>query len=235
MPERRFTILSTTTLPTEQLDYPSKEMDVRIIPFIDILPISSDKIKTQIEKYAAGKKTVVFTSAHAVNSVTRFLQQIPAWDIYCVGKATRSAIEKWFGENCIIASAKNAQVLSEIIIADGIPQAVFFCGDQRMDILPENLKNHHILLDELVVYETRLTPVQVEEPLDAILFFSPTAVKSFFSMNTLSAETKIFAMGSTTAAVLKENTTNPVIISPEPEKAFVFNMALEYAGAHPIQ
>jgi hypothetical protein len=59
-------------------------------------------------------------------------------------------------------------------------------------------------------------------------------VRSFFSINKLSPETAVFAMGKTTAAALNPFTTVPVIISPEPDKAFVFKMATEYAAAHPI-
>jgi uroporphyrinogen-III synthase len=66
------------------------------------------------------------------------------------------------------------------------------------------------------------------------MFFSPTAVRSFFSMNELLPGTTVFAMGTTTAKALKENTTMPVIISPEADKAYVLHMAMEYAGSHPI-
>jgi uroporphyrinogen-III synthase len=103
-----------------------------------------------------------------------------------------------------------------------------------MDILPENLTKHGIHLTELIVYETRLTPVHLEEQPDAVLFFSPTAVKSFFSLNELSPGATAFAMGTTTAATLKQFTKNPVIISTESDKAFVLKTALEYVSSHPI-
>ena len=32
----------------------------------------------------------------------------------------------------------------DCMIADEVKEAVFFCGDQRLDILPENLKNNGI-------------------------------------------------------------------------------------------
>jgi uroporphyrinogen-III synthase len=95
------------------------------------------------------------------------------------------------------------------------------------------MKKNGINLKELIVYETRLTPVELKESPDAILFFSPTAVRSFFSVNTLQDNTRIFAMGRTTAAALTNFTSNDIIISQESDKAYVLNMAVEYAVSHP--
>ena len=76
--------------------------------------------------------------------------------------------------------------------------------------------------------------MKLKEPPEIILFFSPTAVRSFFSMNEISSGTTVIAMGTTTAAAIKQNTEHPVIISPEADKTYVFNMALDYAASHPI-
>jgi uroporphyrinogen-III synthase len=234
MRERRFTIVSTASLPLERMTNIPDSIDIRVIPFTDIFARSGEKIKAAIAELSTKKITVVFTSAHAVKFVAGLLSQKPKWKIYCIRNETRIAVVNWFGSESIIRFASNALFLSQQIIADGIKDAVFFCGDQRMDILPDNLQKYGVQLTELIVYETRLTPEKLEDKPDAILFFSPTAVRSFFSMNELSPETIVFAMGTTTANALKQQTNMPVIISPEADKAYVFNMALEYAGSHPI-
>jgi hypothetical protein len=41
-------------------------------------------------------------------------------------------------------------------------------------------------------------------------------------------------MGATTAESIKQHTEHPVIISPEADKTYVINMALDYAASHPI-
>jgi uroporphyrinogen-III synthase len=76
--------------------------------------------------------------------------------------------------------------------------------------------------------------VKLNEKPEIILFFSPSAVRSFFSVNDISSETAMIAMGTTTAAAVKQYTEHPVIISPETDKTFVVNMALDYAASHPI-
>jgi uroporphyrinogen-III synthase len=234
MPERRFTILSTASLPFERISRVPDWVDVRVIPFIKIIPKDGLELMPLISTWAVQKKNVIFTSAHAVKIVSDYLKTIPDWNIFCIRHETRIAVEKFFGSHLIKRFADNARLLSEAMVDEGIQEAVFFCGDQRLDILPENLRNHGIQLQELVVYETRLTPVQLGELPDALLFFSPTAVQSFFSSNTLSPGVAVFAMGTTTAKTLKKYTDQPVLISPQADKAFVLQMAMEYAQSHPI-
>jgi uroporphyrinogen-III synthase len=233
MRDRLYTILSTAALPFERIPHIPDTVDIRVIPFTKILALPDEKIKTQVADLSTQKITVVFTSAQAVKIVAGLLSQKPIWKIYCIRNETRAAVITWFGSESIIHYAGNALILSEQMISDGVKDAVFFCGDQRMDILPDNLKKHGIQLTELIVYETRLTPSLLEKQPDAILFFSPTAVRSFFSMNGLSPDVSVFVMGKTTGAALKQYTEIPFIISPESDKAFVLNMALENAGSHP--
>jgi uroporphyrinogen-III synthase len=233
MSDRTFNILSTAALPFERIDHIPESIDIKVVPFIKIIPIPSVELKPLINELAQEKLNIVFTSAHATRIVSDCLTEIPDWKIYCIRNETRLAVEKLFGKSLISKYAENALLLSQAIIDDGVKNAIFFCGDQRMDVIPDSLKKKGVELTELVVYETRLTPVQIKENTDAVLFFSPTAVRSFFSVNTLESTTQIFAMGKTTAAALLNYTSNNIIISREADKAFVLNMAIEYAVSHP--
>lgn len=234
MPEHRYTILSTASIPFERIPVIPESVSMQVIPFIEIVPREEASLNKQVRNLAAKQKVVVFTSAHAVRWVEKQLTQKPDWKIYCIRHETRRALAEWFGERYEVKTADHAKTLSELMLADKIQDAVFFCGDQRMDILPDQLNQHGVHLTELVVYDTKLTPVKITDHPDAILFFSPTAVKSFFTLNVLTRSTTIFAMGQTTAASLKRYTGLPVIVSPEADKIFVINMALEYAGTHPV-
>jgi uroporphyrinogen-III synthase len=234
MRERRYTILSTASIPFEQITGIPDFAEIRVIPFIEILPRQDEETLSGIAGFGKQKLIAVFTSVHAVYAVTSCLKQKPDWTIYCVGKETLSVIRDWIGPGMIAKSANNAQALAEIMVADKIKEAVFFCGDQRMDILPENLRKEGLLLRELIVYSTLLSPVHLDIYPDAILFFSPSAVKSFFSVNDLPSETILFVPGKTTADTLSRFTTNKVIISSEPDKMVVLNLAVEYAVSHTI-
>jgi uroporphyrinogen-III synthase len=234
MPDRPFTILSTASMPLERIPKMPDSIHLVLIPFIEIIPRQDESLKKQISSLESKKTSVVFTSAQAVRSVTALLSKKPDWTIYCIRNETGLALENWFGKAYILRTAENAMALSDRIISDAIEEAYFFCGDQRLDKLPDRLKKQGVKLTELIVYETRLTPVRIENQPDAILFFSPTAVRSFFSVNSLSPATLIFALGKTTADELKTHTSLPVIVSTVADKAFVINMALEHAGSHPL-
>lgn len=234
MSERRYNILSTTSLPFERIKEIPDSIHVSIVPFIKIIPRPGVELIPIIAEFGSGKHNVVFTSAHAVKFVSECLKYKPAWKIYCIRHETRMAVENFFGSESIVRYADSASSLAQYLIEDEIKDAVFFCGDQRMNVLPDSLKKHGIRLTELIVYSTRLTPVELKEQPDAILFFSPTAVRSFFSLNNIAPETRVFAMGRTTAAALSDYTSNSIFVSPETDKAFVFNMAVEYAASHPL-
>jgi uroporphyrinogen-III synthase len=234
MPDRRYTILSTSTLPLEQIGIIPDSIEIRVLPFTEILAKNDEKIRLQIRQLAEEKITAAFTSAHAVRIVADQIHRRPDWKIYCTSNETRTAAINAFGKNHIAGFAANAHDLSSLMIEDRVQEATFFCGDQRLDTLPFKLKNCGITLHEIVVYETRLSPQSVEGPIDAILFFSPTAVKSFFSMNRLSAGTMAFVIGTTTAEALKKFTGSSFAISSEPDKEAVLKMAMEYITSHPI-
>jgi uroporphyrinogen-III synthase len=234
MSDRRITILSTASLPLERIRNIPASVDIQVIPFIEILQRPGAELMPVVTAYGSEKLNVIFTSAHAVKFVSGWLKQKPDWTIYCIRNETRIAVLNWFGPEVTCKFASNALFLSRLMISEGIQKALFFCGDQRLDILPDNLRSNGIDLIELVVYDTRLKPVKLKEPPEIILFFSPTAVRSFFSMNEISSGTTVMAMGTTTAAALKQYTEHPVIISPEADKTYVFNMALDYAASHPI-
>ena len=234
MSDRRITILSTASLPLDRIKNIPASVDIQVIPFIEIIQRPGVELMPVISAYGSEKLNVVFTSAHAVKFVSGWLKQKPDWTIYCIRNETRIAVLNWFGSEVNCKFASNALFLSRLMISEGVKKAMFFCGDQRLDILPENLRKNGVELNELIVYDTRLTPVKVKEPPEIILFFSPTAVRSFFSMNEISSGTTMIAMGRTTAAAIKQYSEHPVIISPEADKTYVFNMALDYAASHPI-
>jgi len=234
MSDGRVTILSTASLPFERIKNIPSSVDIQVIPFIEIIQRPGAELIPLINAYASEKLNVVFTSAYAVKFVSGWLKQKPDWLIYCIRNETRIAVLNWFGPEVKCKFASNALFLSRLMISEGVKEALFFCGDQRLDILPDNLRNNGVELNELIVYDTRLKPVKLKEPPEIILFFSPTAVKSFFSMNEISSGTTVIAMGTTTAEALKKYTEYPVIISPEADKTYVLNMALDYAASHPI-
>lgn len=63
---------------------------------------------------------------------------------------------------------------------------------------------------------------------DGILFFSPSAVSSFFSLNTPAERTVCFAIGHTTAESIAQHTSNKIITSRSTSQEMMIDTVQEY-------
>ncbi len=202
------------------------------IAFIETAPIQTIEVQQEIEQALLLSTTVVFTSMNAVEAVAGWKDdQQPDWHIYCMGTTTNTLIQQYFGADRIIGTANSAAALAELIAEDRfIDNVIFFCGDQRRDELPDVLRNYDIEVNEITVYQTIAVPNKINKQYNGILFFSPSAVDSFFKTNTLPQQTILFAIGNTTATAIKKHTTNKIIISDAPGKNNLVRKMLEYFG-----
>ena len=198
------------------------------IPFIRIEPITNDILKDKISRVLSQSVTAVFTSANSVNQLANYITGPVPWSIYCIGNATQKGAVKIFGHERITGTGMDAKQLAQVIINDKVTSIVFFCGDHRRDELPELLSSQEVQVEEIEVYRTLLTPSAITKKYDGVLFFSPTAVESFFSINNIAAGTSIFAIGKTTADALKQFIKTKVIIADTPGKEEMIRILIEH-------
>jgi len=128
------------------------------------------------------------------------------------------AVISTFGADRIKGTAAGAAGLArEIISRKSYRTVTFFCGRQRRDELPQLLLRSGIEVREVVVYATRPTPQHLAAIPHAVLFFSPSAVDSFFSLNELLPSVICFAIGETTAAAIRQKAaTNTIVTAARP-------------------
>ena len=229
MPQNKITILSTKEIDQATIDDAAgTNIIVDVSPFIKTEPIRSIETQQEIELALIESITVVFTSVNAVEAVaTELLDLQLDWKIYCIGHATKQAVEKHFGKEAIIGIAENAKALAELIVEEA-DEVFFFCGDQHRMELPDALRKNVIETTEIIVYQTVLIPHKIEKNYDGILFFSPTAVDSFFQKNKLNDQTVLFAIGDTTANEIKKYSSNKIILSDEPLKKSLLAKAIDF-------
>ncbi len=210
-------------------DAANRGVTIKTVSFIDTAPVHTTEVVEEIQAALLQSTTVVFTSMNAVESVVDIMQdQQPNWQIYCIGQTTRTLIEKYFGEERIIGTADNAVLLADRIIEDELAdEVVFFCGDQRRPELPDMLFAAGILVTEIVVYETIPTHHKLNENLAGVLFYSPSAVDSFFVNNKLDKGTLVFAIGDTTATTIRKYCSNKIILADKPGKEGLAKKAIE--------
>jgi uroporphyrinogen-III synthase len=232
--QNRISILCTRPLNVSLIDEAMQAgIDITELSFIETEPIQSITVQQEIDQALLQTATVVFTSMNAVEAVA-FYQEgtLPDWDIYCIGTTTNKLAANYFGADKITGTANDAASLAELIAEDRfIDEVIFFCGDQRRDELPAILKKHDIEVNEIKVYQTIAVPHTIDKIYHGILFFSPSAVSSFFKNNKPAETTILFAIGNTTANEIKKYSTNKIIISDEPGKENLVRKMMEYFGS----
>lgn len=176
------------------------------------------------------KPILIFTSKHSVQAFMTL--QSPAdtsttYRAYCLNGETRIAVQSIPGIE-IIATANDALSLATKMVEDKVQEASFVCGHQRRSELPDHLRKHGIKLQEIKLYHTQHSGHPVKYVYKAVLFFSPSAVESFFQTNILAESIPCFCIGDTTAAAARECTDNPIVIAEETSQESIAASVKEY-------
>ncbi|RZJ54717.1 MAG: uroporphyrinogen-III synthase [Flavobacterium sp.] len=179
--------------------------------------IEADFIKTENKPFELKdiNESLIFTSQNAVQSVLKDpnVEKLKSKNVYCVGLKTKALLAD-NGFN-VVAYTGYASDLAEIItLIYSNESYTFFSGNLRRDTLPEALKEAGIKFNEIQVYETTLQPQKIKANAEALLFFSPSGVKSYLKDNTIHKQI-CFCIGETTAEALSKITKN-IIIADQP-------------------
>lgn len=231
MKKVKLKILSTKALKQETIDKASvNDIEIDELSFISTAPVKDEEVKTTLKSFLQQNITAVFTSKNAVAAFEQIVNAEVPWKIFCIGQSTKKTAAKLFGEEKISGTADNAATLADAILKDAeIKKVYFFCGKQRREELPDKLKAAEIEVEEIIVYETFETPQKISrKSYDGILFFSPSAVKSFFSLNKINDQTQIFAIGKTTADAIHQNINKEVTIAETPSEEEIINKLISY-------
>jgi uroporphyrinogen-III synthase len=231
MPENKIHILSTRPLNKSLVQEANAGgISIDELSFIETEAIQDIATQQEIEQAYLQSSTVVFTSMNAVDAVVAWQDgQLPDWVIYCMGNTTKQKLKENYGDHSVVGTANNAAELAELIAEESdTEEVIFFCGEQRRDELPAILRNKGIEVQEIIVYETIHTPHKINKEYQAVLFYSPSAVSSFFSNNKIPEQTILFAIGNTTAKTIQQYCNNTIIIGKAPGKEELVRQAMEY-------
>lgn len=179
--------------------------------------------------------SLIFSSVNAVKSFFKnkfephenFLNPKKFNKIYTVGFKTKLELRKQgFGTFKV---TKHASDLADFII-DYCQKEKFlhFCGDLALNILDEKLPLQNISYKKVIIYQTNLLYPKISEKYDAVVFFSPSGVRSFAKFNSLE-NLKIFSIGQTTEKELKKFTQNRIFTSKESNLEDLLNIIKQKA------
>lgn len=200
-------ILSTKKLTTLQRNLFKPKLTIIERDFVKIEWINIYKNEF---KYCPSK--VIFTSQNAVKSILKSFSrnELTFDEIYCVGEKTKKFLEI---NNFEVTHFEHygKDLANYIINQKNIKEITFYCGNIRLDELPNKLNENQIKINEVVVYKTVLNQVEIIDSIDGVLFFSPSGVQSYL-MAKNSVKPKAFCIGTTTALSASKYFTDVVVV-----------------------
>lgn len=218
---KQINILSTKKLLPNQKEILSDT-------YFNLSDVNFIETKTINFELATLNDNLIFTSKNAVESILYHseIENLKQKNVFCVGLKTKAFLEE-LGFN-VIAYTGYASDLAEIICLIYKQETfTFLSGNLRRDVLPNILKENGVVFNEIEVYETCLTPSKIVSKYDALLFFSPSAVESYLSLNKIQDEV-CFCIGETTASVLEAKNIINIIIANKPNVDAVILKINEY-------
>lgn len=197
-----------------------------LVDFVEI--INTEFIKTK--SFGLKNNSLIFTSVNGVKAFfengfspnENFAEPENYNKIYVVGSQTKKELGQHnFGTYKL---CKNASELSQFIVENSVNEKfLHFCGNIALDILDEKLPLQNISYKKIPVYKTELLYPKINEKYQAIVFFSPSGVRSFAKFNQLD-DVKIFSIGKTTTAEIEKLTDNKIITSSKNTLADLLNL-----------
>jgi|TARA_B100001094_G_scaffold193118_1_gene186985 uroporphyrinogen-III synthase len=150
----------------------------------------------------------IFTSQNAVNAVFSISKSrdLIFNKIYCVGESTKSILSK--NGQKVAKNMKNSSKLANFISKKAKNEKFVFCRSNiKNDDFTTFFKKEKIDLKEIVVYNNQPNSVVLKDEFEAIMFYSPSGVKSFLKNNKLGSSYCI-CIGETTARYARNFSSN---------------------------
>lgn len=208
-------VLSTKTLDAEVLAYAhTKDLDVQCIDFIETkgYPFTLETL------FSKSFDALAFTSPSAVKyffenkDAVAFSQNKSIFAIE--GKTSEELLSRGIKPDITASSAH--QLADAIISNKAAYDILHVCGNLRLPVLEDEMREAGILYTDLMVYQTGTKAKKIaDDHFDAILFYSPSGVESFFTLNDVDSKTVCCCIGNTTAQELKEKKKTAKIILPQ--------------------
>ncbi len=198
-----------SVLSTKKLS--NSQRDLLLNASVSLVEYNAIKIQFESLQVSNNIKNAIFTSQNGVNAFFANISERKnsIENCFCVGEKTKLLLEQK-GQK-VIKMTEYASELAEYLVNNYKNDSFhFFCGNIRSEEIPSKLKDNNISFEEIVVYKTTLNPKKFDRKFDAVLFFSPSGVRSFISENKLD-NSKAICIGTTTASEAKKYSENVVI------------------------
>ncbi len=224
-------ILSTRKLTSDKvIEWQAKGWKFTSHDFISkVIDIPADLNPHAIHKH------VVLTSMTGVKAFIQIINQrqldVSAYDVYCISRGTKEyALAS--GLN-IKSTALHASALADEILKDvEVKEVTHVSSNLRRNELSEKLINAGVVVHNVITYSTEFTPVAIDHSYDAIIFFSPSAVDSFISLNMVQ-QVPCFCIGKTTADHAEKQGYQHTFIAEAPSEEILLKTIITHYSKTP--
>ena len=216
-------------LATKKLDFSFKQrllqqgFSLLEVPFIQI-----EKCDYQPRKL---EEAILVSSK---NAAKLFLEQYspaqlpPSTRFFCVGQQSAQLLKEK-GAHVLEIGTSAADLAHKLIQKYSYRRYSYACGSRRMPTLESTLSAAGIFVDIHELYHTHTTSKSIQNPLDGILFYSPSAVLSFMKTNTIMEE-HCFCIGPTTAKAVQPYSSK-ISIAKAPDNNHLFLAIMQHYHA----
>ena len=176
---------------------------------ISVTEYSLIKIKPLILSNYNIQPTLIFTSQNAVKLAYESIKiknKIIGKKSFCVGLKTKTLLEK-LGQQ-VVEMRDNANDLADFLNKNYKKKSFsFFCGRKRRPEIEYLFKQNNITIEIHELYDTLFFSKRFKNHFDGIIFFSPSAVLSFFEKNKWPKDSHGFCIGKSTGETLGQFTS----------------------------
>lgn len=173
---------------------------------------------------------VVLTSITGVKSFLQIVKQLNLhladYQIYCISRGTKEYAAA-SGLN-IKEIAPTASALADEILKDAeVKSVTHVSSNLRREELADKLLKAGVVVHDVTAYRTGFTPIAIDPSYDAIVFFSPSAVDSFLSLNNV-RNVPCFCIGKTTGDYARQTGYRNVYIADAPSEDILLQTIINY-------
>ena len=190
---------------------------------VEAIPLIQTHLNTNVSIKSQTYDAIIITSRMALKWLELHVDEIDkSIPFFCL-TAKQKAYLNTLGFEAKHPEISSAEALRKFIKTTKLGNSLLFLGGNRSIFPGGSMKT-----EVLEVYRTELTPMAINlSTYKAIVFFSPSAATSFFTIHRkIPKELVFFAFGSQTANALKKQVVGNVFVSEKQDRTYFLNFII---------
>lgn len=208
-------LLSTGTIDSlYKSELEGKDIALTVKSFIAHTPMVNNFVIQQLQELAQQNVCVLFTHSFGVKVVSSILNNTPInWTVVCNDRDAYIAAEQNFPSATIHFFADDQQLAYNVSTIIGEDRKIVLLGNNKVpSYFAMYFKGVDIDLIEIMVYQSAIKSIPIDENYHGIIFLDEMSVDSFFVLNDIPHNTVAFCVNESVANHLTKQLNKPTVI-----------------------